>query len=51
MAELSTKKPFNPWIIAFYSGLASMAGDMVMYPIDTVGTRIKAHTEQFLSFR
>jgi len=45
------KQPFNPLLIAFYSGLASMVGDMVMYPIDTVGTRIKAHREQFLSFK
>lgn len=37
------KEEFNPLKIAFYSGLASMVGDMIMFPFDTIGTRIKAH--------
>ncbi|KAM3129130.1 hypothetical protein pb186bvf_018766 [Paramecium bursaria] len=45
------QEQFNPWLVAFYSGLASMCGDMLMYPIDTIATRIKANTEHFLSFR
>lgn len=37
--------------IAFITGLGSMVGDMLMYPFDTIATRIKANTEQFLSFK
>ncbi|CAK93417.1 unnamed protein product (macronuclear) [Paramecium tetraurelia] len=48
-----TEKPqqFNPILIAFYSGLASLVGDMVMFPFDTIGTRIKAHKSKFLGMR
>lgn len=37
--------------IAFFTGLGSMAGDMIIYPFDTIGTRIKANTQEFLSFK
>ncbi|CAD8193568.1 unnamed protein product [Paramecium pentaurelia] len=45
------QQQFNPLLIAFYSGLASLVGDMVMFPFDTIGTRIKAHKSEFLGMK
>lgn len=37
--------------VAFYSGLASVFGDVLVYPLDTIGTRIKANTDKFLDLK
>jgi len=36
--------------VALFSGLASVFGDVLVYPLDTIGTRIKANTDKFLNF-
>jgi hypothetical protein len=37
--------------VALFSGLASVVGDVLVYPLDTIGTRIKANTDKFLSLK
>ncbi|EAR83230.2 carrier protein (macronuclear) [Tetrahymena thermophila SB210] len=44
-------KEFNPYKLAFYSSLGYWAIDMIMYPLDTISTKIKSYSKEFLSFR
>ena len=37
--------------VAVFSGLGAWTSDLIMYPMDTISTKIKAHTKEFLSFK
>jgi len=37
--------------VAVFSSLGAWMSDLVMYPMDTISTKITAHTKEFLSFK
>ena len=41
----------NSALVAFFPGFASMIGDLLLYPVDTINVRIKADKEVHQTFR
>ncbi|EAR83138.1 carrier protein (macronuclear) [Tetrahymena thermophila SB210] len=51
IAQEKTQPQYNPLKLAACSSLGYWIADMIMYPLDTISTKIKAHTAEFLSFK
>ncbi|EGR31852.1 mitochondrial carrier protein, putative [Ichthyophthirius multifiliis] len=51
MQAQEKKQQFNPYKVALFSALGSLAAEMLLYPLDTICTKIVSNTKQYLTLK